>query len=132
MAASGGEQTLSDDCSDVNCTICTRKNRIKQAHQYCRDCRKNLCYDCVEIHNDYNDGHTLLDKLGDDEEENVLTEKCEKHKEEVIKLFCVDHDELVCSICALLEHRSVSKCSAQSVSYIIIIIIIIIIIHGLI
>ena len=107
MAAKRGEQNLSEKWFDVKCTICTRKNRVKQAQKYCIECKKNLCNDCVEIHIEHNEGHTLVEGHGDDEAVNLLTEKCEKHKDKLIELYCVDHDELVCSICALLEHRLV-------------------------
>ena len=110
MATERGEHNLSEEYVDVKCTTCAKKNRVKQAQKYCIDCKKNLCKDCVEIHIEHIEGHTLVDGHGDDEEVNVLTEKCEKHTDELIKLYCEDHDELVCSICALLEHRLVFLC----------------------
>ena len=107
MASGGGELTLSDECYDVNCTICSKKNRIKQATSYCRDCTKYLCADCVEIHINHIEDHTLVDVHDVGQLDDVLTEKCGKHRDQVIELFCVDHDELACTLCATLEHRLV-------------------------
>ena len=105
MAATGEQEGLSEEIFDVTCTICIKKNRVKEARKYCTDCRKNLCADCVDIHIEHIGAPVLVDEFGEEEEASVLTEKCGTHKGELIKLFCVDHDALVCSVCALSEHR---------------------------
>ena len=107
MATAGEKLTLSEESFDLICTICSKKSRIKQAKSYCSDCTKYLCVDCVEIHIEHNEDHTLVDVYDVDQLDNVLTEKCGKHRDHVIKLFCVNHDELACTLCATLEHRLV-------------------------
>ena len=81
---------------------------MEEADKYCTECKKNLCRACISIHDDYNDDHQLVDVNRTEEVDRGTTlfaEKCEKHEDELIKLFCVEHDALVCSVCAILEHR---------------------------
>ncbi|KAH3893252.1 hypothetical protein DPMN_017398 [Dreissena polymorpha] len=37
--------------------------------------------------------------------EAELLTQCEEHKGEHIKMFCVDHSQLCCTACVLLDHR---------------------------
>ena len=105
MATGGKELTLYEESNDIKCTTCSKKSRIKQAKSYCRNCTKYLCVDCVDTHNEYIEDHTLVGVHDVDQLDNMLTEKCGKHKDKVIELFCADHDVVVCSDCATLKHR---------------------------
>jgi hypothetical protein len=57
-------------------------------------------------------GHKILDKAdfttqGQDGGSlpSFPTQRCSLHKEEVVKLYCEDHDEVACASCIALNHR---------------------------
>lgn len=98
----------SDECFDVSCTICAKKNRAREASHFCVDCQKNLCGICADVHVEHNEHHSIIEGHGKDHVdggEATLTEKCERHPSHLIELFCVDHNALACSLCDLQEHR---------------------------
>ena len=97
--------TGSDEYIDINCTICAKRNKVVIADFYCFDCVKHMCSDCLGPHNDYNDYHNVI--KGKVEDKDILTEKCGKHHDEFITVFCCQHDVLLCRQCHHQDHRSV-------------------------
>ncbi|XP_060597191.1 E3 ubiquitin-protein ligase TRIM33-like [Ruditapes philippinarum] len=101
---------------------CDEEGTRLPAHGYCTDCKEHICHTCFKAHqiNRLSKQHTLLDAtsmpkvlqqpstsihtgLSDD-----LTLPCRKHPKEMIKFYCNDHTEFLCSVCVTLEHQATS------------------------
>jgi hypothetical protein len=112
----------SDEDLQVYCQPCDEEGTRLPAHGYCTDCKEHLCQTCFTAHkiNRLSKQHTLLDAtsmpqvlqqpstpihtgLSDD-----LTLPCPKHPKEMIKFYCNDHSEFLCSVCVTLEHQATS------------------------
>ncbi|XP_060573350.1 E3 ubiquitin-protein ligase TRIM33-like [Ruditapes philippinarum] len=112
----------SDEDLQIYCQPCDEEGTRLPAHGYCTDCKEHLCQTCFTAHkiNRLSKQHTLLDAtsmpkvlqqpstsihtgLCDD-----LTLSCRKHPKEMIKFYCNDHTELLCSACVTLEHEATS------------------------
>jgi hypothetical protein len=112
----------SDEYLQTYCQPCDEERTRCPAHGYCTDCKEHLCKTCFKAHriNKFTKKHTLLDAanmpkvlqqpstslhtgLLDD-----LTLPCGKHPKEMIKFYCNDHTELLCSVCVTLEHQDTS------------------------
>ena len=73
---------------------------------YCYDCVKHFCSTCLGSHNEFNDyDHVVKGKV---EDKDILTEKCGKHFDEFITVYCRQHDVLLCRLCQHQDHRSVN------------------------
>ena len=106
MASASFFQKGSDEYTDAKCVVCEKqKNKQVIADYYCHDCQKHMCTSCLGMHNYFNDNHKVVKGKVDDKD--VLTEKCGKHSDEFITVYCRQHDALLCRQCQLLEHRSV-------------------------
>jgi hypothetical protein len=116
----------SDEDLQVYCQPCDEEGTRLPAHGYCTDCKEHLCKTCFTAHriNKFTKKHILLDAksmpqvlqqpstslqkgLSDD-----LTLPCGKHPKEMIKFYCCDHTELLCSVCVTLEHQA-SSCKVN-------------------
>lgn len=81
---------------------------------FCVECQERMCTYCISQHRKSraSSKHTILDKAEADEKHvpdtaaEVFTEKCQIHKDEIIKYFCQNHETLCCSDCIVLFHRS--------------------------
>ncbi|XP_060597185.1 uncharacterized protein LOC132751091 [Ruditapes philippinarum] len=112
----------SDEDLQVYCQPCDEEGTRLPAHGYCTDCKEHLCMICFKAHkiNKFTKKHTRLDAtsmpkvlqqpstsiqtvLSDD-----LTMPCPKHPKEMIKFYCNDHTEFLCSVCVTLEHQATS------------------------
>ncbi|XP_060595462.1 E3 ubiquitin-protein ligase TRIM33-like [Ruditapes philippinarum] len=116
----------SDEDLQIYCQPCDEEGTRLPAHGYCTDCKEHLCNTCFTAHriNKFTKKHTLLDAtsmpkvlqqpstslhtgLSDD-----LTLPCGKHPKEIIKFYCFDHTEFLCSVCVTLEHQA-SSCKVN-------------------
>ncbi|XP_060597633.1 E3 ubiquitin-protein ligase TRIM71-like [Ruditapes philippinarum] len=121
--ASEETTTLSQGCAEdfeVYCQPCDRDDVRQPAFGYCVDCKEHLCQACFITHRKPKPSqhHQLLDKEHMPMKQNLqiaskstptkqadsLTMPCSKHTKEVIKLYCHDHDALLCSVCVALQH----------------------------
>ena len=105
MATASVYMKGSDDYIDAKCDICAKQNTEEIADCYCYNCLKHMCASCLGIHNHVHDDHNVVKGKLDDKD--VLTEKCGKHSDELITVYCRKRDELLCRTCQLLDHRSV-------------------------
>ncbi|XP_060562273.1 uncharacterized protein LOC132721913 [Ruditapes philippinarum] len=116
----------SDEYLQIYCQPCDEEGTTLPAHGYCTDCKEHLCNTCFTAHriNKFTKKHTLLDAtsmpkvlqqpstshhtgLSDD-----LTLPCGKHPIEIIKFYCFDHTEFLCSVCVTLDHQA-SSCKVN-------------------
>ncbi|XP_045197353.2 uncharacterized protein LOC123552035 isoform X2 [Mercenaria mercenaria] len=108
--ATGGSEVASDEISEFQCFTCTNKSAVK----YCVECQGNCCQACVDTHSRFPalKGHTLLDTSSCQTPGSsatllaVPTERCSVHTIKLLDMYCKDHDEVGCTTCMALNHRS--------------------------
>ncbi|XP_060588521.1 uncharacterized protein LOC132743935 [Ruditapes philippinarum] len=111
-AISGSEmENLSDETFQLLCSLCKRKGRTKEADKYCTDCHDYYCSECVKFHEDIPalSGHNILDKSQQETRVGLPvapTEKCERHRFKPVDMYCQNHDDVGCSTCMAVDHRS--------------------------
>ncbi|XP_060573533.1 uncharacterized protein LOC132731376 [Ruditapes philippinarum] len=112
----------SDEDLQIYCQPCDEEGTRLHAYGYCTDCKEHLCKTCLSAHriNKLSKHHALLDAtsmpkvlqqpstfiqtgLSDD-----LSLLCGSHPKEMIKYYCNDHTEFLCSVCVTLKHQPTS------------------------
>ncbi|XP_071172135.1 E3 ubiquitin-protein ligase TRIM56-like [Mytilus edulis] len=96
------------------CMVCERMEIKSEASFICVDCSDLLCSNCKK--------HHKASKTSSDHEIRNINELssvseclktfknlCSEHKEEELKLFCVDHQIPCCSMCVSINHRRCEK-----------------------
>eukprot|EP00918_Siedleckia_nematoides_P107312 GHVU01233998.1.p1 GENE.GHVU01233998.1~~GHVU01233998.1.p1 ORF type:complete len:193 (-),score=8.51 GHVU01233998.1:255-833(-) len=96
------------------CTTCTQNNKQTNAVSLCIECMKTFCSDCLNTHNQIVANHNTLacSNIKAEDLNDIMKTKasrCTKHPDEVIKLYCDSCRELVCMLCAVLDHASHTK-----------------------
>ncbi|XP_053392480.1 E3 ubiquitin-protein ligase TRIM33-like isoform X2 [Mercenaria mercenaria] len=108
----------SDEIYDYSCSPCEESGVYKEAHKYCDSCKLYYCKKCLVDHNKFPAlrGH-LIKEVTSQPEPAVQTgapcvsvpappvEPCDKHPEEMIKMYCGEHDIVCCTVCIALDHR---------------------------
>ncbi|KAL4216742.1 hypothetical protein ACF0H5_024465 [Mactra antiquata] len=110
----------SDSHYDLICICCHQNNISKPAHGYCIDCGEHLCARCYKGHTrpkpcrhhrlldsnsmpqtqNLNDDKTAVDSVPADN----LTTPCKDHSDQILQLYCNDHNMLLCTVCVALKH----------------------------
>ncbi|XP_060582233.1 uncharacterized protein LOC132738673 [Ruditapes philippinarum] len=112
----------SDEDLQIYCQPCDEEGTRLPAHGYCTDCKEHLCKTCFKAHkiNKFTKMHTLMDATNMPKVlqqpstvthaglSDALTTPCLKHPKEIIKFYCNDHTELLCSVCVTLEDQATS------------------------
>ncbi|KAH3777676.1 uncharacterized protein LOC127845310 [Dreissena polymorpha] len=106
----------SDSVVDFCCSPCSEEVKDTEATFYCEKCVKFFCDQCCKPHTQLYKTHTTfgrrdmkqwpVSKTTED-----FIEKCEEHVGEKVKLYCDDHNQLCCSTCVLLNHRTCKRVS---------------------
>ncbi|XP_053381649.1 E3 ubiquitin-protein ligase TRIM71-like [Mercenaria mercenaria] len=100
------------ESEETNCSPCGREERKVEATKFCADCNEHLCEKCVHDHKKFvvTKTHriTAKEKPPSVTPRQKLTDKCTHHEGKLLELFCGDHDELCCSVCVAVGHRSCS------------------------
>ncbi|XP_053396819.1 uncharacterized protein LOC128556284 [Mercenaria mercenaria] len=112
--ASGGCENTSDEIFNFKCSPCLANNRTREALKYCVECQGYCCKECTDIHNGLPGlkGHTLLDKSNYKSSRltaglpAIPTERCSIHETKIVDMYCGNHDEVGCTTCMALNHRS--------------------------
>lgn len=93
------------------CSLCLDAGKHVDATTLCTDCMQTYCNDCLaNIHNRMMKHHNVVscENITSDDLNAILKtkpDKCPKHKEDM-KLFCETCCELVCMMCAVLDHNT--------------------------
>ncbi|VDI35514.1 Hypothetical predicted protein [Mytilus galloprovincialis] len=94
------------------CNSCERRKMRRSASTWCRECCEAYCNECLEFHRwqktSMNHNVTTIDNLHTDSNEIYLksiSDACPLHKLKVMELFCFDHQELCCVLCATFNHK---------------------------
>ncbi|XP_053383736.1 uncharacterized protein LOC123536695 [Mercenaria mercenaria] len=114
MAVSGRKVSGSAKDYDYCCEPCLAIGQYIEAHGFCVDCQEYLCKTCFACHQrtKASKHHQLLDKTSIDKQiihskdSTVCNEKCQIHKNEIIKFFCTNHEFLGCTDCITPSHRT--------------------------
>ena len=97
----------------VQCEKCT-KRVSRPATDFCRDCGQFICAKCVDIHQDWDEFSTHEVVSINQLQGNIMSEHiplrkvkhfCSKHKDQQLRLYCEDCDELICHDCTVRLHR---------------------------
>ena len=103
----------SGEGSEISCSTCQKKSA---EINYCFDCEKFMCPDCVKAHEVFRDtvfeGHkvTPVKQFQAADYEALLKRQsfCSEkyHEKEVTKFFCVDCQGCVCQVCINTGHKN--------------------------
>ena len=103
----------SGEGSEISCSTCQKKSA---EINYCFDCEKFMCPDCVKAHEVFRDtvfeGHkvTPVKQFQAADYEALLKRQsfCSEkyHEKEVTKFFCVDCQSCVCQVCINTGHKN--------------------------
>ena len=103
----------SGEGSEISCSTCQKKSA---EINYCFDCEKFMCPDCVKAHEVFREtmfeGHkvTPVQQFQAADYEALLKRQsfCSEkyHKKDVIRFFCVDCQKCVCQVCIATDHKS--------------------------
>ena len=91
-----------------NCDPCRKNDKLKTATFRCEDCSENFCGDCSKCHRTMKVSknhrmrpvNTVFLKVGEYDKE----QKCSKHYNEPLSLFCKRCQTSCCTICAIAAH----------------------------
>ena len=92
------------------CKMCPNN---QTATSYCFECRSKLCATCINYHKNFPalQGHHVV-------ELSTLTAKqmaasyqsmCQHHPDRQVELYCSAHNQLICMMCFVTNHRSCDK-----------------------
>ena len=93
----------------ILCENCNNKDPIAESR--CNECGIFLCQYCTECHKRYRstEHHKLfsMEQLKSNPGPLTIAQKirCQKHKEEIIKLFCKTCQTTICRDCTIVDHR---------------------------
>lgn len=94
------------------CGPCKADNKNQEAFGFCQFCKHYLCKSCYSYHQNLGKIHILLEREAMPREtptplstSDPLVESCKRHKHKTIELYCKNHDEVCCVICATGRHK---------------------------
>ncbi|XP_060555831.1 uncharacterized protein LOC132716550 [Ruditapes philippinarum] len=115
--ATGGKinmDILSDEIFDVLCSMCKKnKGKNTEGEKFCVDCHDYFCINCGKIHSQVPvlAGHKVLDKSQVKSGTSkglprAPAERCDRHSHKHIDMYCQNHDNVGCTTCMTIDHRS--------------------------
>ncbi|XP_061179359.1 E3 ubiquitin-protein ligase TRIM45-like [Saccostrea echinata] len=104
---------LEDGVSVKFCGPCKMDDEEIEATDFCAECKENMCKTCTKYHRKFvaTRNHTVcsLNEVNQISLRSHMYKTCRQHKDRPIELFCNDHDDPCCSLCAGTRHR---KCDS--------------------
>ncbi|XP_045216946.1 uncharacterized protein LOC123566699 [Mercenaria mercenaria] len=96
-----------------SCTFCLLHRKKLPAEGFCVDCDEYLCAICYKYHLRPRPtrNHTLLRKSqiprrpGNPKVDDVLVEKCKKHRGRIVDMYCEKCDRVGCTTCMAEKHE---------------------------
>ncbi|XP_078376557.1 E3 ubiquitin-protein ligase TRIM45-like [Oculina patagonica] len=102
-----------NDGNEISCSMCQKKSAEMN---YCFDCEKFMCPDCVKAHDLFRtaafEGHkvTPVKQFQPEDYEALLKRQsfCSQkyHEREVTRFFCLQCQDCVCQVCIVTDHKS--------------------------
>lgn len=114
MASNAGFESSvlkgSDLIHDYCCSTCEEDDVNKEAEFHCEKCVKFYCNACVKLHNQLHRQHSVagrhdIAKWPIANAIDDILEQCIEHKDEKLKLFCEDHQRILCTVCHVYNHK---------------------------
>ncbi|XP_052781549.1 E3 ubiquitin-protein ligase TRIM33-like [Mya arenaria] len=116
-------QMASGSAPDLTyCQPCAEDGKKILPEAFCSVCKEFLCSNCARVHRNQKitKTHALQDKdsmpssFREESENEKFTETCQRHAQEFIKYYCLNHKTLLCGDClAEKAHRS---CNIERIS----------------
>jgi len=108
------QRVSTDEVQEVLCVACLEEDdgsseEVARATTYCVDCKQKLCERCSRPHKRLAGETNQLKPLGAELEQELIQlqkDACDKHKDELVKLYCYQCNENVCLKCYALQHRN--------------------------
>lgn len=98
-----------DALYDYKCTPCLHRKLNARAEKYCKDCHKLFCDACALFHDGFFSGHQVFGRDNTEEWRNVShvtqTITCDLHHGKELEMYCVDDEQICCSVCVNIYHR---------------------------
>ena len=98
-------------CASISepCEVCrTHGDEQSEATSYCIDCRQKLCERCSRPHKAWRGGGHQVVQLGEEVNVELLRKSssyCEQHRDETLKMYCMECQTNVCLMCFAVKHR---------------------------
>ena len=122
MASVDGSKSwlgASDEIYDIICGPCKTENLNKEAKHYCEQCQEHLCDACQGAHRKLKatKSHNILSgshmpKASEVTPRPACSVSCSCNQNQEVAVYCEDHDDVICDLCATVKHR---RCKAFSV-----------------
>lgn len=99
---------------DKLCNVCELSNINQEAVSWCSVCQEALCTVCENCHRKFkiSSNHKII-TLQEVQRDRISyvsgLPTCEYHLEKFVEMFCVDHGQPCCTICAIVKHRECEK-----------------------
>lgn len=92
------------------CAACSRENLTVEATSYCKDCKENICAECIKQHSKFASMKTHIIVTGlqtnnGDSGPQTTPFSCPYHPEKTVDMYCVKHDEVLCGACVAVHHK---------------------------
>ena len=91
------------------CAACQRDNETVEATSYCKDCKENICTNCIKSHSKFASmkAHVIVSGLQsiEDSGPQLTPYSCPYHPEKIVDMYCVIHDEVRCGACIAVHHK---------------------------
>lgn len=96
-----------------SCGSCTERGITQTADAYCHDCEDFQCRECVKNHSKIKlllrHKIVTMDQVTNGPQSANGFDKhnnCLEHQNEDIRFYCADHDAMLCSLCAMANHKA--------------------------
>ena len=112
---------LCDVCSSDEARPSEATSSAKPATKRCLQCQQNYCEQCSQYHTKIKAAaiHIMVEigkELQQDELALRLPATCDTHKDEVIKVFCLECELAICMMCFIKSHKTHDCSDIEEVS----------------
>ncbi|XP_063404269.1 uncharacterized protein LOC134687742 [Mytilus trossulus] len=97
--------------SEQLCNSCQINNETKTAISWCTICEEAFCEQCDKCHKSFKftakHKVILMQEIQSGNSNLKISEvlKCEEYSSKIVEVYCVDHSQPCCNLCAQLSHR---------------------------
>ena len=126
MASVDGSKSwlgASDEIYDIICGPCKTENVNKEAKHYCEQCQEHLCDACQGAHRKLKatKSHNILSgshmpKASGVTPRPACSVSCSCSQNQEVAVYCEEHDDVICDLCATVKHRRCKTFSVQDKS----------------
>ncbi|XP_062578391.1 probable E3 ubiquitin-protein ligase MID2 [Saccostrea cucullata] len=100
---------------EVLCAYCKRQEKNESAIYWCTECSDNLCEKCAKFHevNRLTMEHKVCNIEAKNQTDSISSVLfCKQHSSRKLEVYCFDHEEPCCLMCATVSHRKCEKVSS--------------------